>query len=418
MAVSYREAIDALQKTNPEAAAAITAYIKTIENPLTLGTDKAFALRDSNGEIRAFKGVVELSEKNGGLIQPVPGGPYVISAQGFDIWAEGAGASCLFPSSVVVNGRQERNPYVERDAGNNRILCIYARAIAFRYSNKGIPQAIDWTTIFDTPSYRMIDLIAKAKKIPQAFKLLPKGITPEGAGTWGQYAFDESMTLWVNSSHEEALSWYSSIINREKKAIDFAQTFARRNALKHLAGVQRVPGQHQSRPISEWRLPVICWRPEPGSVIKWDHTQYAQLVNRVEEMAAGSGAVGGPVDLQSGQEIIGASGDDDVIDAELEPEAVGVVVPGVVADERPGPDSNKPLDGPFDGPFVNRPAAGPFDDPEPADGHGCDAKNFEEMKRVFPLDYALALKQLNIKNPGPGDYTAIFNRVNEILDRQ
>jgi hypothetical protein len=49
----------------------------------------------------------------------------------------------------------------------------------------------DWTTIYDTPSYRMIDLLGKAKQFPQAFTLLPSEMVPEKEnGTWARYPFD------------------------------------------------------------------------------------------------------------------------------------------------------------------------------------------------------------------------------------
>ena len=55
----------------------IAGYLEKIKNRdiVVLGTDEAFVLRDSKGEIKAFKQNVALSAANGGLIQPVPGGP-------------------------------------------------------------------------------------------------------------------------------------------------------------------------------------------------------------------------------------------------------------------------------------------------------------------------------------------------------
>ena len=63
-------------------------------------------------------------------------------------------------------------------------------------------------------------------------------------GTWARYPFDEATNLWMNTTHDEALKWLAQIINREKKSIDFAQTFAKRNSLKHLSGIQKAPGTH------------------------------------------------------------------------------------------------------------------------------------------------------------------------------
>ena len=212
---------------------------------VAIGTDNAFTLTDKEGQIKAFKMELELSVNEGTLVQigNYPAAPVAISAQGFEKWAEKTGASVIFPKDVLVGDTLKPNPYMERDPKNNRILAVHARAVAFKYSPMGLPQVCDWSTIFDVPSYRMIDLLAKAKKTPQAFKLLPEGMSPpaDNNETWAKYPFDEATNLWLNTSHNEVLDWFSSIINREKKAMDFAQTFARRNALKHLSGLQKPP---------------------------------------------------------------------------------------------------------------------------------------------------------------------------------
>jgi hypothetical protein len=266
-------------------------YIGT--NVVSLGTDEAFALRDNEGEIKAYRQRVQLSVADGTLLElpgPKIGGKwtkiYPISAQGYEVLSEATGTCCIFPGKVLVDGHAKENPFVVRDPANNRIMAVYARAIAFRFSSKGIPQVADWSTIFDTRAYRMIDLLSKAKSTPQAFRLLPRDIQPEiddnnPNATWTPYDFDESAILWVNTSHDEALTWYSQIIHREKKSMDFAQTFARRNAVKHLLGLQKAPG-----PV--WNVTVLCWRPVSGNIVKWDATHYEHLQNRVEDIVHGS----------------------------------------------------------------------------------------------------------------------------------
>lgn len=243
---------------------------------VALGESEAFALRDEDGDIRAFKRSLHLAATTGGLIQPVYNGPFVVSAQGYEMWAEAAGAQAIFPKSIQYKGATAENPFVIED-DNNRIKRVVARCVAFRFSAMGIPVVCDWTTTFDIPSYRMIDLLAKAKKFKDAFCLYPKGASPEDGdktARWSRYDFDESVDLWINVAHPEAIQWYSSIINKEKKAMDFAQTFARRNALKHLSGLQKAPA-------ADWVVPVFAWRPTGNNLIKWDQTQYSMLQDKV-----------------------------------------------------------------------------------------------------------------------------------------
>jgi hypothetical protein len=294
--MTIEAALELIKQKAPEAFPVLSGVVR--KDIVSLGTDDAFALRDQEGEIRAFKQPLTLSEKAGTLIQPVPGGPFAVSAQGYEVWQEAAGACVIFPSEVLVDGKWQANPAVIRDTKNGRILMIYARAVAFRFSSKGIPMVSDWTTIYDTPSYRMIDVLGKAKPFPQAFTLLPSDMAPEKEkGTWARYPFDEATNLWMNTTHDEALKWLASIINREKKSIDFAQTFAKRNSLKHLSGIQKAPS-------SQWTIPVISWRPISGNIIKWDATQYANLQARVGKMISGDRSEFKAIAMETGAERV------------------------------------------------------------------------------------------------------------------
>lgn len=313
------KALATLSEQQTPEAKAIVDYIQAVKdkNIAVLGQDEAFVLTDSNGQIKAFKKSLTLSEKEGTLVKPGYGDgmPYVVSAQGYEAWAEATGASVIFPKEVLVGNDWKPNPYAERDPQNRRILAVHARAIAFRYSSMGIPQVSDWTTIFDTPSYRMIDLLAKAKKFPQCFKVLPKDMKPEdGKGeTWADYPFDESMNLWINTSHNEVITWLSQILNREKKAMDFAQTFAKRNALKHLSGIQKAPG-------NIWRMPVLAWRPTGQNIVKWDAAQYSQLQDRVAGMIEGGSDEFKNVEIEQGQERTGEDQETVALEVVTDPE--------------------------------------------------------------------------------------------------
>ncbi|MBF0121250.1 MAG: hypothetical protein HQK79_20645 [Desulfobacterales bacterium] len=380
-----------------EEAKALQFYVK--KDVVALGTDEAFALRDQSGEIRAFRQSIFLSLKNGTLVQPVPGSPYVISAQGYEVWAEAVGANVIFPKEVLVDGEWQQNPAVIRDEKNRRILYIYARAVAFRYSSKGLPMVSDWTTIFDINTYRLIDLLGKAKKYPQAFILLPmEMVTPKEDGTWAKYPFDESTNLWVNTAHEEALTWYAQILNREKKAIDFAQTFAKRNSLKHLSGLQKASSD-------EWVIPVICWRPTNGNIIKWDATRYIQLQNRVGRLIEGNGQ-----DFEEFKEHFDnmpkTSGTERVSDDE------GVEVIGGEID----PESNNleviKENGNVNGNTNN--GNNKFSDEEIK-----ILKNFATAKKSFQNEYQEACRKLNLKpnqNHTPQEAEKIMKTINEILD--
>jgi len=368
----------------PEEAKVFDALIR--KDIIALATDEAFSLRDTHGEIRAFKQALTLSDKAGTLIQPVPGGGYVVSAQGYEVWQEAAGACVIFPSEVLVDGKWQSNPAVIRDERNNRILMIYARAVAFRFSSKGIPMVSDWTTIYDTPSYRMIDLLGKAKQFPQAFMLLPEDMKPDKDGTWARYPFDEATNLWMNTTHEEALKWLASIINREKKSIDFAQTFAKRNSLKHLSGIQKSPGPN-------WTIPVISWRPTNGNIIKWDATQYAALQAKVGKMISGDRSEFSQIEMQAGAERISDEETATAMEAEIDPEDQVIDIPS-----GPGKDEPPP--------------------PEPGESRKI-LLNLATTRELFPAEYNAACQSLGMEPDANFDAETarrIYTEVNRMVE--
>lgn len=391
-----RAALDAVIATMPNEGKALNSYLAALhkQHIAALGEDEAFVLADKQGNIKAYKQRLTLSLENGGLVQPVYNGPCVVSAQGYEMWAEASGTCVIFPKTVTVDGVEQANPHEVRDPSNRRVLSIYARAVAFRFSSKGLPMVADWTTVYDVPTYRIIDLIAKAKDTPQAFKLLPSDFkAPKEEGTWGPYPFDETMTLWVNSSHEKALDWYKTILNREKKAIDFAQTFARRNACKHLSGLQKSPNNQKS-----WDIPVICWRPTGGSIVKWDSTTYANIQRRIESLgegqnfaALGEGEKPMTIELRKGTErmdeepdLIGAE------DEESAPEAAPLdMAPGQNGTYDHAPGTPAPADSPSPGQEV--PAA-----PALSEADQKALANYHTTRENFPDEDAEARRRMGI----------------------
>lgn len=289
-------------KLTAEELAFVNRYIESLEGNrkdlMILGDNEVFTLKDKQGDIRALKKRVRLSAHDRTLVQIVSNGPYVFSAKAYEVIANETGIQVVFPTTVMVNGKPYANPHLERDPRTGRILTAYARAVAYRYSAQGVPQVADWTTIYDIPAYRLQDLIAKAKKNKDNFRLLPAEMTPPNQGnqTWAKYMFDESTNLWVNTSCQEAIDWYSNLTSREKKIIDTVQTFARRNVVKHLIGMDMPPGQVHKRkepngyekeyctPIQAWDFEAVTWIPRNDGIIRWNGSQYAMLRDKLDSV--------------------------------------------------------------------------------------------------------------------------------------
>jgi hypothetical protein len=70
--ITIEAALSIIEQKAPEAFSVLLGLVR--KDIVSLGTDDAFALRDQEGEIRAFKQPLTLSDKAGTLIQPIPGG--------------------------------------------------------------------------------------------------------------------------------------------------------------------------------------------------------------------------------------------------------------------------------------------------------------------------------------------------------
>ena len=98
--------------------------------------------------------------------------------------------------------------------------------------------------------------------------------------------------------------------------MDFAQTFAKRNAIKHLSGIQKAP-------CDNWKIPVLAWRPTGNNIIKWDATQYANLQDRVAGLIEGGGSDfenRKKIELQKGSGRTSEDEDYKTIESEIDPE--------------------------------------------------------------------------------------------------
>jgi len=413
----------------PEDGKVLGEYLAALhkKSVVALGEGEAFALMDAEGRtIKATKRTVRLTAKNGGLTQPVWMGPYAISALGYAMLAHAAGAVVMNANTVIVDGVEQQNPYVRR-APDGSIMEVHCRALAFRYNENGQPVVSDRTTIFDTGTYALADMIGKAKKHKDAFKLLPAALKAPGKeNEWAPYPIDAAVTLWMNITHDEVINFLGQVLNRKKKALEFAQTFAQRNALKHLFGIAVVPGQTKDRPIATWDVPVVCWAPSDGGLVRFDTARYATSTQIIEALAKGR-----PVALpEASGPIVISRGTEEVRGSDIEEERDPVDNPGLYGDgetqnHAAALDSQPTAETEDNGQSVNVPEDAPADSPAP-DGAPAEAwtqeqqgqwKNLQVTMEEFPDEYAAALRQLDLTNEtvNPGNAGAVLRAIDSML---
>ena len=106
LVVTPQQALETLEKQDTPEAKAILNNVQMIQkkNIAVLGVDEAFVLQDNYGQIRAYKRALTLSVEAGTLVKPGFGDnmPFIVSAQGYEVWAEATGTTVIFPKEVLV----------------------------------------------------------------------------------------------------------------------------------------------------------------------------------------------------------------------------------------------------------------------------------------------------------------------------
>lgn len=282
-----KKALTAIGENHPKELEVIKNFLNLVamQDIRVLGQNELFVIRSADGKAVSVKRKVRLSITDGTLIKlgSKPDSPVIMTAVAFERLSEAANIVVINPPEVMVDGKSVNNPHLEYDA-NGLATRVHSRSVAMGYTATGIPAISDRTCIFDIDLYRMVDLLAKAKYNQTAFKLLPVGMKPEGKGTWAEYKFDGSTALWVDTSHKDAITWYAQNVNRQKKAIEFAQTFSSRNAVKHHPAIamQRVPDG-----TATYDAEVFGWLQVEGH-FKWNMAAYAEMADKAGEIADGN----------------------------------------------------------------------------------------------------------------------------------
>ncbi len=387
-----REALKALMTIDKEKAGIVGRYMGRLvsQDVVALGEGEVFALRDKRGKIVGTKQAVKLSSADGTLMQPVKGGPHVISAFGYQKIAEASGAVVINAPTVVVDGKEQPNPFCRRDSQGN-VIEVHCRALAFRYGKGGQPVVSDRTAVFDLVTYLKTDMIGKAKYCPQAFRLRPKGNPPAEEGAWCEYNIDFAVSLFLNAAHEEAIKFLGQTLNRQKKAMEFAQTFAQRNALKHLFGLDKSPKEGQ---VENWLLETTAWRSEAGGMIGFSAAQFQQGVKQIENVMKGEEAT-----VISGMDTIETEAD---------------ILDGADVEDHP-----EVQDAAFSNAEPVNPVVSGAETPEPAhsDAEMKAWNNLQIAKKEFEGEYQQAVSELQ-EEPTPANAEKFLSKINQILDSQ
>ncbi|MCG3112408.1 MAG: hypothetical protein MCM46_11390 [Candidatus Manganitrophus sp. SB1] len=210
------------------------------QNVALLGDGEVFIRRDASGVMRACKMPVPLSERNK-EIQRI-GEHWMITSAGADKLNQLPGLNIMTPPSVVVDGKEVSNPYIERHPKTRAIQSVYVRKIIFGPNPIGNMVGVDYTLFFNVYTYFLQDLQVKVRRYPVCGtygmkEKPPASLSPDRPGrALVFFEIEDPVGLWVDLSHGEIQEVFNQHVSRQKFGDRHAQSICTRNALlKHPA---------------------------------------------------------------------------------------------------------------------------------------------------------------------------------------
>jgi len=220
---------------------------------LTADFGKVFIKRTSGGEIlRPIKAHMTLTDKDGHLYT-FKGGRVSPTATGYTQLNKIASVSILTPATIVMDGIEKPNPYVERNPKTRAIETVNIRKIGVGYSPAGNIVVIDKSLYYNIYTYLIQSIQAKMKRTVWEWdkkanrrvdtgKLENEGMAEIGTiedrpettdkAKWVFLLTADPLGIWINYKHQEIQSIMEEHTQRQRFGDRIAQTIVERNILK------------------------------------------------------------------------------------------------------------------------------------------------------------------------------------------
>lgn len=193
--------------------------------------------------LRPMKAIFTLFHKLGHLYKMKD--TYSITNTGYRILNKVASVSLATPEKVIVDGRAQPNPYIERNKETKLNEVVWIRKVGIGYSLIGNVVVIDKTLCYNIKTYFLQSIQSKMEKVvwendrptdkklyPNCAKLGTEEKKPAGEGDWSFYKVEPPLGIWVNSEDSAILDCIKEHIQRQRFGDRIAQTIVERNILK------------------------------------------------------------------------------------------------------------------------------------------------------------------------------------------
>jgi len=217
---------------------------------------KLYIKVEGNKYMRPVKAQMALHEKAGHFYKVK--NEYGISYPGYLYLNKVASINIVTPQKVMVDEKEQPNPYIERDPKTKLIETVNIRKIGIGYSPIGNITVVDKTLLYNIYSYFIESIQAKMKKVvwehgkPTDKKMHPdcavigtEDEKPDKEGSWAFFETVSPLGLWINYEDPAIIDCLNEHTQRQRFGDRIAQTIVERNILKsHPAiGISKVQPQ-------------------------------------------------------------------------------------------------------------------------------------------------------------------------------
>jgi len=169
---------------------------------------------------------------------------YAITSDGYIHLNRVASISIMTPKTVVVDGREQCNPHIERNQTTRAIEAVNIRKIGIGYSPAGNIVVVDKTLFYNIYTYFIQSIQAKMKRViwkdgkatdkkeyPDCARTGTKEDRPE-SGSWAFFPTIPPLGIWVNYEDQAILDCLDEHTQRQRFGDRIAQKIVERNILK------------------------------------------------------------------------------------------------------------------------------------------------------------------------------------------
>jgi hypothetical protein len=196
-----------------------------------------------NEILEPIKATFKLYERLGHIYKP--GKIWAIAGIGYRLLNTVSSVSLVCPQKVIVDGREQSNPYMERDENTKLPQAVHIRKVGIGMSMIGNIVVIDKTLSYNIKTYFLQSIQKKMKEViweggnatdklahPNCAKLGVKIKKPEEKGEWAFFEIEAPIGVWVNYSDPAILDCMDQHVQRQRFAERIAESIVSRNILK------------------------------------------------------------------------------------------------------------------------------------------------------------------------------------------